>query len=447
MAADGQTACLKGLLVKRSRIVKRLMDEPEQATNLLVMASMNGRGETLNFLLEVLPFALNDLPVLLTTLSSAVYAKQFHIVAKFVAKTRDPKSCGQFDVSLFLSIRGPLFLKSVEYDYPFLLKEMFGAGYDPLENGRELAEKSFITAAEEGHLKCLEILLEKIKADKAIPSGKDTPLMKAAGEGHVECLRALIPNVNIDRTNKKGESALHVAIQRGHFECAMVLLEASADVNATMKNGTSALSLACQLGEACMVQRMLHAGADPFYSSKGKEVALHVAVEHKESACIEVLLNAMLKDESQRMDALKFICKAFTIAEKEQQNAIIRHEMGEDHLLGEELMRFMAKEDSSKELDRLLSSWRDREKFINEFDDEDMTVLMHACKHGSLDSVGILANKGAKIELQNKAGLSALKVAQQVRGSRKGHKQCIKFLEKRLEGMQPGKSISNIISI
>ena len=107
-------------------------------------------------------------------------------------------------------------------------------------------------AVENGHLKCLEWLLE-IGADINAPTRIDsaTPLHLAAEHGQLECLQRLVElGSDVNAPNKDGETALHLAAYNGHVGCLKTLIKSKASLKFTNKNGETALHIATKIGIA-----------------------------------------------------------------------------------------------------------------------------------------------------------------------------------------------------
>ena len=106
-------------------------------------------------------------------------------------------------------------------------------------------QTALMWAAADGHAAVVELLL-KAGADfrTPLPDSGFTPLFFAAREGRTEVVRALLLKAGADVNDTmqprkpsgkgprtKGTSALILAVENGHFELALALLEAGADPN------------------------------------------------------------------------------------------------------------------------------------------------------------------------------------------------------------------------
>jgi uncharacterized protein len=121
------------------------------------------------------------------------------------------------------------------------VKALLARGADANARDRK-GQSALMWAAAEGHPGVVSTLLEG-KADYKTPSPSGfTPLLFAAREGRLDVVRVLLKtgaDVNeaiqskraTPRGPKPGTSALHLAVENGHFELAVALVKAGADPN------------------------------------------------------------------------------------------------------------------------------------------------------------------------------------------------------------------------
>jgi ankyrin repeat protein len=155
-------------------------------------------------------------------------------------------------------------------------------------------------------------------------SDKPTPLMYAAKNGHISVVRFLLmrgASANVFTSN--GQSAIALALQHGHPDTAVVLLEHGANPNTRsdatgltllegaawhgytelfnklLENGANldlgdltALEIAAQLGRVQMVEELLRRGADVNLNPDGQLSALDVAKIEGHTDVIEMLTAA-----------------------------------------------------------------------------------------------------------------------------------------------------------
>jgi ankyrin repeat protein len=143
-------------------------------------------------------------------------------------------------------------------------------------------ETVLMTAARVGSLEAIKALLARGANPNAQERRDQTALMWAAAEGHPTVVRALIEaGSTINATLPSGFTPLFFAVREGHIDVVRVLLEAGVNVNETLqpkaerpasplgtnyrpiRKGTSPLMLAVENGHFDLAMALVEAGADP----------------------------------------------------------------------------------------------------------------------------------------------------------------------------------------
>lgn len=169
----------------------------------------------------------------ITPLSLAAETGTAKTVAALLAAGANPKSRR-------LGKETPLML-AARRGVPAIVKSIIDAGADV--NAKEVrGQTALMWAAEAGNAKAAELLIEGgAKLDVSLKSGF-TAFLFAARQGSTECARVLLdagvdvnavmqPKQTGGRHPRKGMSALFLAIESGHFELALELVERGADAN------------------------------------------------------------------------------------------------------------------------------------------------------------------------------------------------------------------------
>lgn len=131
-----------------------------------------------------------------------------------------------------------------------------------------------ILAAENGHLKAVQFLIEVRSDLNARATGRWTALMLASQKGHLEVVRALLEaGVDPNAESKFGDTALSAALKRGHLEIADLLRKHRA------RNSTSKElhELACQCAQAFGRSRNNKGEFGPPPSQKQREASAKFA--------------------------------------------------------------------------------------------------------------------------------------------------------------------------
>jgi uncharacterized protein len=143
-------------------------------------------------------------------------------------------------------------------------------------------ETVLMTAARVGNLEAVKALLARGANPNAQERRDQTALMWAAAEGHATVVRALIEaGSEVKATLASGFTPLFFAVREGHIDVVRVLIEAGVNVNETLtpkangrasavgtnykpvRNGTSPLLLAVENGHFELAMTLVEAGADP----------------------------------------------------------------------------------------------------------------------------------------------------------------------------------------
>lgn len=128
-----------------------------------------------------------------------------------------------------------------------------------------------------------ELGLTAVEAEQRLkeigfPEVNESLYVMSAVQGKLEAVRLfLAAGVAIDAV-ERGSTALVSAIQFGHFDVALFLVDAGAGVNVTDSNNCSPLFHAAGKCEATnLVRTLVEAGADPTLMSAGETTALQMA--------------------------------------------------------------------------------------------------------------------------------------------------------------------------
>ena len=152
---------------------------------------------------------------------------------------------------------------------------------------------SLFYAASHGHLAAVKLLLARGARTDGWRSCKSDPLCMTASQGHTACVQALVAAgcpIIVDR--KYGFSALNEAAQYGHPEILHYLLQqgASPDAEST-PNGGAPLLIAAMQGQLPCMQVLLNDGADINRPDADGKTALYWAAYDGSIAALELLLS------------------------------------------------------------------------------------------------------------------------------------------------------------
>ena len=264
-------------------------------------------------------------------------------------------------------------------------------------------------------LKCLIEIGADVNARTKI---KRTPLMMACEYGHSNAVTCLIEHgANVSPKDEYCYTALHHAC-RFHSSCEILscLIETGADVNARAKNKSTPLMMACEYGHLNAVTFLTEHGAHAGLRDEDDKTALHYAVCGSDVSC-EILsyligigadVNACAKNkgtplmigaENGHINAVTTLvkCGAYVdLKDKDGQTALHYALMYSPHA-------------SIEVLNCLIKNEAD----VNAFTFRYETPLMLASHFGHVNAMAFLIEHGAKVDLQDEIGTTALQYAAQ----------------------------------
>jgi len=128
------------------------------------------------------------------------------------------------------------------------------------------------------------------EADEADEQGQ-TPLMWAAARGRIETIRVLVESgAQVNRQTRNGLTPLFFALKSGEPQAPVTILEAGGDPGHVASDGTSAVQLAMYQKDFAFAARMIERGADLAAFDRNGNTLLHAAVLADQPALVKLLL-------------------------------------------------------------------------------------------------------------------------------------------------------------
>ena len=159
-------------------------------------------------------------------------------------------------------------------------------------------------AAQYGHDKVLNLLLQYEADARAANTYENTPLMFATRFGHSSTTAILLRNgADKNRGDDKGWTPLMRAAANGHTKVVVELLKGSGDpldVDAQDKADTTALMAACKSGQLDTASLLLDHGANALLQDNRKLTVLH----HSASAGHDLVVKALLQQPDEVVQRL-----------------------------------------------------------------------------------------------------------------------------------------------
>jgi len=162
---------------------------------------------------------------------------------------------------------------------------------------RQVRERDFLSAAGQGDVTRMAVLIKEVNVDARLESDGETALHRAASRGHLPAVRLLLEGgASVDAVDGEGVTPLVLAAYRGQTNVVKLLLERGALVNAQEKrNGLSSLSHAVGRGDKELVAVLLAHGADPSLKGADGRTALDRAEANGAKEIVALLKQALPK--------------------------------------------------------------------------------------------------------------------------------------------------------
>ncbi len=200
-----------------------------------------------------------------TPLIEAVQRDDLALVERLLASGSEHSAASRYGVT-------PIEIACL-YGHEAIIEQLLEAGADA-DATTKSGETLLMIAARVGKLKPVELLLKYgADVDKRVKNAP-TALMWAAAEGHVDVVQRLVmAGADLHARLASGFDPLLLAVREGRLDVVEVLIAAGADVNRAVesnaknarlpKAGAGSLSVAVENGHFELALRLVEAGADP----------------------------------------------------------------------------------------------------------------------------------------------------------------------------------------
>ena len=174
-------------------------------------------------------------------------------------------------------------------DDPFLGLMGSGLGYIDVQMGPSLIE-----AAKVGHVKCVQTLLEAGADVNTVDILGNTPISESAAFDRVECLKLLVKEgADVNIRNKAGDTPLLRAMYQLN-RCVELLVEIGADLDVVVADDQmeSLLIKAAKVGHEKCVEILTKAGTDVNTIDAYGKTPIAESVENDNVECLKLLVKA-----------------------------------------------------------------------------------------------------------------------------------------------------------
>nr|XP_053628741.1 protein fem-1 homolog C-like isoform X2 [Cherax quadricarinatus] len=178
-------------------------------------------------------------------------------------------------------------------------------------------------AAAAGHLDVVSYLLEKGANVNATTKTNSTPLRAACFDGHFEIVKYLVEhNSDIEVANRHGHTCLMIACYKGHFEIAKYLIEITANVNRKSVKGNTALHDCAESGSLDIMKLLLDHNAKMDVDSYGMTPLLAASVTGHTHIVEYLISRTDLISRKDKIDALELLGATYVDKKRDMLGAL-----------------------------------------------------------------------------------------------------------------------------
>ena len=261
--------------------------------------------------------------------------------------------------------------------------------------------------------KVLETMIHHGVDVNATNKRKESALITACWMDNINAVNILLnartdPNIALDN----GDTCLHYAVRNDCCtEVIQALISYSGDVNATNEENETTLMIACHKGNTDVKNVLLNAGADPNIADTDGNTCLHDAARN--DCCTEVLQAIISHGGDVNATNKKNRTPLMLACWKRNDDAIhVLLNAGADLNIadvdGYTCLHYAARNGCCTEvLQAIISHGGD----VNATSKENVTPLFRACVKGNKDTINVLLNAGADLNIADVDGYSCLHYA------------------------------------
>lgn len=178
-------------------------------------------------------------------------------------------------------------------------------------------------AAAAGHLDVVSYLLEKGANVNATTKTNSTPLRAACFDGHFEIVKYLVEhNSDIEVANRHGHTCLMIACYKGHFDIAKYLIEITANVNRKSVKGNTALHDCAESGSLDIMKLLLDHNAKMDVDSYGMTPLLAASVTGHTHIVEYLISRTDLVSRKDKIDALELLGATYVDKKRDMLGAL-----------------------------------------------------------------------------------------------------------------------------
>jgi len=269
-------------------------------------------------------------------------------------------------------------------------------------------------------LNIIKKLLESGADVDIIDTNGNSPLFKASQYGPAELVKILLDyGANVNLKNKYGYTPLMEASEEGYAEIVKLLIEKGADVNDVNAHGQNALALTHPTREGLLIKKSFDKDS-PYPHQKYRYREVRKILQKAGAVKITFKKSRAISEKLHDKDLFAAIEECDISRVKEFIRNGVNLNVANDREIGDKTPLMIASERGHTELIKLLL---ENGAKINKQNKFGMSAFLWASGEGKYEAVRLLAKKGANINVKNDVGFNALMLS-----SGNGHIQIVKFL-------------------
>lgn len=261
---------------------------PEYAANFEALMLLPSFHKNKKFLKQFIYFALktNDI----TTIQKIIKLINLKQLFEKEAEEQSQHFNNQFQIFTIDKI-GEIFNLACEHNNIPVINKFINEGYDINTNDQEAKQTPLFFATSSGNISLVKFLVEKGANVNVVDDFGQSPITLAVAQGYPDIIDILIDaGADINTKDNHVGTLLMLSISKNNKTSLKTLLRRGAALNVGAITGATALHIASQISDTEIVEELLKSGADLNALDLFGQSALHGAVVGKKRENLKMLI-------------------------------------------------------------------------------------------------------------------------------------------------------------